>query len=106
MVEALKAYEELKTQGITARVIDLYSIKPLDVATLKKAAKETNALIVVEDHYPEGGIGEAVSTALTGFKTPVISLAVKKLPMSGKPTELLAYEEIDAEAIVKTVKNI
>ncbi len=106
LVEALKAYEELKTQGITARVIDLYSIKPLDVATLKKAAKETNALIVVEDHYPEGGIGEAVSTALTGFKTPVISLAVKKLPMSGKPTELLAYEEIDAEAIVKTVKNI
>ena len=106
LVEALKAYEELKNQGITARVIDLYSIKPLDVATLKKASKETNALIVVEDHYPEGGIGEAVSTALSGSKIPIISLAVRKLPMSGKPAELLAYEEINAEAIVKAVKNI
>ncbi len=106
LVEALKAYELLKKQGITARIIDLYSIKPLDVATLKKAAKETNALIVVEDHYPAGGIGEAVATALSGSKTPVISLAVKKLPMSGKPAELLTYEEINADAIVTAVKSL
>lgn len=107
LVEALKAHKELATQGIRARVIDLYSIKPLDLTTLKKAASQTKAIIVVEDHYPEGGIGEAVAAALAneGFKTPVISLAVTKLPMSGKPDELLAYEAINATAIAQTVKN-
>ncbi len=107
LVEALKAHKELAKQGIRARVIDLYSIKPLDIATLKKAASQTKAIITVEDHYPEGGIGEAVSAALAteGFKTPVISLAVRKLPMSGKPAELLAYEVIEAAAIAETAKN-
>ena len=106
LVEALKAYKELAAQGIKVRVIDLYSIKPLDIATLKKAASQTKAIIVVEDHYPEGGIGEAVAAALSGSKTPVFSLAVRKLPMSGKPAELLGYEEIDCAAIAKAVKNI
>lgn len=106
LYEALKAYEELKKEDIIIRVIDLYSIKPLDVKTLEKAAKETKAIITVEDHYEYGGIGEAVKVALSGNTTPIHSLAVKKLPESGKPDELLTYEEINAEAIIKTVKSI
>ncbi len=102
LYEALKAYTELKKANITARVIDLYSVKPLDVKTLQKAATETRAILVVEDHYAAGGLGEAVAAALSEHKTPVISLAVTKLPQSGKPAELLAYEQIDAAAIVRT----
>lgn len=104
--EALSAYEKLKAENILIRVIDLYSIKPLDIDTLKKAAQETTAIITVEDHYPFGGIGEAVSTCLSGIKTRVYSLAVRKMPRSGKPQELLEYEEISADAIVKLVKEI
>lgn len=100
--EALKAHTELKKNNVNARVIDLYSIKPLDIATLKKAAAETRAIIVVEDHYAQGGIGEAVAAALSGHKTPVVQLAVTKLPMSGSPEKLLAYEGIDAAGIVRT----
>ena len=101
--EALKAYEILMKEGVAIRVIDLYSIQPLDVATLKKAAKETKAIITVEDHYPAGGIGEAVAAALSG--KVVTRLAVTKVPHSGKPEELLMYEEIDAAAIVKKVRE-
>lgn len=104
--EALKAYETLKKEGIVIRVIDLYSIKPLDVKTLEIAAKETKTLIVVEDHYEFGGIGEAVKSALSGTATPIISLAVRKEPHSGKPQELLDYEEISSTAIVKKVKSL
>ncbi len=102
--EALKAYDILKAKGIAVRVIDLYSIKPLDIRTLQKAAKETKAIITVEDHHIGGGIGEAVATALTGYK--VYPLAVTKMPRSGKPDELLEYEGISASAIVKKVKQI
>ncbi len=108
--EALKAYEQLQKEGINIRIIDLYSIKPLDVATLKKSAEETKNIVVVEDHYAEGGIGEAVASALaTSVKLSsykVSSLAVRKMPKSGKPEELLAYEEIDANAIVKQIKKL
>jgi len=105
LFEALAAYEELQKEGVAIRVIDLYSIKPLDQATLEKAAAETKAIIVVEDHYAEGGIGEAVASALSHIKkTPVYSLAVRKMPKSGKPEELLNYEEISKEAIVKKVR--
>ncbi|MBI2334866.1 transketolase [Candidatus Daviesbacteria bacterium] len=99
--EALEAYEILKKSNIFVRVIDLYSIKPLDLATLKKAAKETKFIITVEDHHPEGGLGEAVAAALTGV--PVTSLAVRKIPTSGKPQELLDYEDISRDAIVRKV---
>ena len=108
--EALAAYEELLKENINIRVIDLYSVKPLDIATLKKAAQETNAVITVEDNFVEGGIGEAVAAALasvgklSGYK--VESLAVRKIPHSGKPEELLAYEEIDKNAIIKAVKKL
>jgi transketolase len=106
--EALKAYDALQKEGINIRVIDLYSIKPLDVETLKKAAQETKNIIVVEDHYIEGGIGEAVAAALSvdSRQNTVYRLAVCKMPRSGKPEELLAYEEIDSAAIIKKVKSL
>ncbi|MGA2400998.1 MAG: transketolase [Syntrophobacteraceae bacterium] len=104
--EALKAYEELRKQGILIRVIDLYSIKPLDETTLREAASATGLIITVEDHYPEGGIGEAVRSALAAFCVPVHSLAVRSKPKSGKPEELLDYEEISENAIVRKVKSL
>ena len=104
--EALKAYEILRKDGINIRVIDLYSIKPLDVETLKKAGEETFFLLTVEDHYPAGGIGEAVMGALSGFTIAVRSLAVTEKPKSGKPDELLGYEKISSSAIVSTVKEM
>jgi transketolase len=106
LYECLKAYERMSALGIKCRVIDLYSIKPVDVGTLVRACKETKALVVVEDHFAEGGMGEAVRSALVYETTPVHSLAVRKMPKSGKPDELLAYEEIDAEAIERKVEQI
>lgn len=104
--EALKAQQFLEKQGIKVRVIDLYSIKPLDEETLKKAAQETQAIITVEDHYPEGGLGEAVKSVLVNQPTPIHSLAVKEMPRSGSPEDLLRLMEIDAKAIVEKVKAI
>jgi transketolase len=104
--EALKAADMLAAADIHARVIDLYSVKPLDLVTLHKAAAETAAIITIEDHYAEGGIGEAVAAALSDVATPVFSLAVRKPPMSGKPQELLACEDIDAAAIVRRVQEL
>jgi transketolase len=104
--EALKAHEELRNEGISVRVIDLYSIKPLDRDTLRQAAEETGALITVEDAAEEGGIGEAVRGALGESSAPVYSLAVRKLPKSGKPGELLDYEEISSGAIAAEVREI
>ena len=104
--ESLRAYDELMKDNIAVRVIDLYSIKPVDEAALKSAARSTKAIIVVEDHSPEGGMGEAVRSALAGSTTPVYSLAVRKLPRSGKPEELLEFEGISAAAIVRKVKEL
>ncbi len=99
--EALKAYEELKGQGIHIRVIDLYSIKPLDLVTLRKALSDTKAIITVEDHYPAGGIGEAVKSEIGSDR--VYSLACRKSPKSGTPEELLDYEEISAKHITDLI---
>ena len=104
--EALKAYEELKKEGIYIRVIDLYSIKPVDSNTLKRAAESTKALITVEDHFPEGGIGEAVRSAIWEEEIVVHSLAVRKMPKSGKPAELLEFEEISKDSIIHTVRSL
>jgi transketolase len=104
--EALKAYEALKEQGMLVRVIDLYSIKPVDADALARAARETGAILTVEDHYAEGGLGEAVMNALSGEGVPVRSLAVRKMARSGKPDELLQFEEINHEAIVAKVQEI
>ncbi len=104
--EALAAYEALKKTGVLIRVIDLYSVKPLDWATLAEAARETAALITVEDHYPAGGIGEAVLAALAGLPGNVSTLAVKQMPRSGTPAELLDFEGISRAAIISKVKEV
>lgn len=106
--ETLKAYEELKKENIFIRVIDCYSIKPIDKTTILKAAQDTKALITVEDHYPYGGLGSVVAQTLanTKNKTPQYILTVNKTPKSGTPRELLDYEEISSYAIIKKVKTI
>jgi transketolase len=104
--EALAAYEELKKDDILIGVIDLYSIKPIDVRTLTRAALDTGMILTVEDHFAEGGMGEAVRSALTGVPVAIHSLAVRNMPKSGQPRELLDYEEISKKAIIKKVKEI
>ncbi|MEX1052311.1 MAG: transketolase C-terminal domain-containing protein, partial [Patescibacteria group bacterium] len=104
--EALKAYAELKKEGIDVAVVDLYSVKPLDEKTIKGMTEKIKNVVVVEDHYPAGGLGEAVMTVLTEVNVRLKHLCVKKLPKSGQPEELLRYEEIDSEAIISTVKNL
>jgi transketolase len=104
--EALAACEELRREGIDVRVIDLYSVKPLDEGTLRRAARETGAIVTVEDHVPEGGLGEAVLSALAEENVVSRMLAVRKLPHSGKPDELLAYEGISAASIVQAVREL
>jgi transketolase len=104
--EALQAYDDLKKEGISVRIIDLYSIKPIDQDTIKDAAKNTKAFITIEDHFSEGGIGEAVRSAITESHVPVYSLAVRKMPRSGKPSELLDYEEISKNAIISKVRSL
>ncbi|MFA5072735.1 MAG: transketolase [Nitrospirota bacterium] len=104
--EAIRAYDELKKQDISIRVIDLYSIKPIDTAVLEQAAHDTKAIITVEDHYEAGGIGEAVKSALAKKPMSLYSLCVRKTPKSGKPQELLEYEEISSRAIIRKVTEI
>ena len=104
--EALAAGEELQKEGIAVRVIDLYCIKPVDEKTLREAAAATGLLITVEDHVPEGGLGEAVRSALWNTGARVASLAVRKKPKSGKPRELLDFEEISARAIADKVREL
>lgn len=104
--QALKAYEQLKDAGIAARVIDLYSIKPIDRLTLRAAAMETQLLLTVEDHYAAGGIGEAVMHALADDPVPIFALCVEKRPRSGSPDELLEDHGISAKAIVAKAKEI
>jgi transketolase len=104
--ETLKAYEELRKDGILIRVIDLYSIKQLDEAAIREAARATGFIITVEDHFAEGGIGEAVRSALGTVAVPIHSLAVRRLPKSGKPEELLDYEGISHRAIIEKTKML
>jgi transketolase len=107
--EALRAADALTDDGIAARVIDLYSIKPLDTETLLAASEATGGrLVTVEDHWPEGGLGEAVVSALAeAGETPHVALlAVRGMPSSGKPGELLAAAGIDAEAIAAAARRV
>ena len=106
--EALSACDELKKEGIQVRVIDLYCVKPIEKEALDQATEGVRSIITVEDHRPEGGIGEAVRSALADGRKgiPIYSLAVRKMPRSGKPNELIDYEEISKGAIVKKVKEI
>ena len=112
--EALKAHDQLKADGINIRVVDCYSVKPIDAETLLRCASETeNGVLTVEDHWPEGGLGEAVLHALTdraasnATATPVVKiLGVRDLPGSGTPAELLHAAGIDADGIVAAVKEM
>jgi transketolase len=104
--EALKAHDHLLAEGLYIRIIDLYSIKPIDAAALREAAEVTGFVITVEDHYAEGGLGEAVRSALAAVNTVrVHCLAVRKHPKSGKPDELLDDEGISAHAIIEQVRS-
>lgn len=107
LTEALKAYDQLKKQGVSIRVIDLFSVRPVDARALLKAAAATNnTIITVEDHYPAGGIGDAVAEAVGPEGVRVYRLAVREVPHSGKPEELLAKYKIDAQAIVEQVHAV
>jgi transketolase len=102
--EALAAASKLETEGIAIRVIDAYSVKPIDAATIINAAKETGGrLIVVEDHYQEGGLGDAVLEAV-GNRARVVKLAVREIPRSGPPEALLDKYGISSKHIIQTVK--
>jgi transketolase len=107
LYEALQAADALKSEGIGITVIDAYSIKPLAKDVIKAAAKKTKNLVVtVEDHYAEGGLGDAVAGELSADGIKVHKMAVRELPRSGKAAELLAKYGIDANAIISKVKEL
>ncbi|XP_066436833.1 transketolase-like protein 1 [Eleutherodactylus coqui] len=105
--EALTAADELAKQGINIRVVDPFTIKPLDAATIISSGRATGGhIITVEDHYKEGGIGDAVAAAVAAEPGFIVqSLAVRGVPRSGKPTELLEVFGISAKCIVEAVKS-
>lgn len=103
--EALAAHAELAGAGVAIRVIDLYSLKPVDTQTLLRAASETKGIVTVEDHGACGGLGEAVAAAVAG-RAPVEILAVRELPRSGTPAELMHAYGIDKAAIVAAVRRL
>jgi transketolase len=105
--EALKAYDQLKAAGTAIRVIDLYSVAPVDRDGLVKAGHATGGrLITVEDHYAAGGLGDAVAEAVTGAGLTVRRLAVREIPHSGTPEELLERYGISARDIVEAVQEV
>jgi transketolase len=106
--EALKAAETLADENISVRVIDAYSVKPIDAETLQAAAEATGRIVTVEDHWPEGGLGDAVLDALAGSdeQAHVVKLAVREMPRSGKAAELMAAYGIDADAIARAVRQL
>jgi transketolase len=106
--EALKAADALAEEDISARVIDLYSVKPIDADTLRTAAEATGAIVTAEDHWPEGGIAEAVLAvfAADDERPPIVRLAVQGMPGSGKPAELLAAAGIDADHIADAARTL
>ncbi len=106
--ECLRAADRLAADGVSARVLDCYSVKPIDAAALRAAADDIGLILVVEDHRIEGGLGDAVLGALAGTGTltgRVIKLAVTDMPGSGSPEELRAWARIDADAVVETVRE-
>jgi transketolase len=105
--ECLAAADDLSGRGIPARVIDLYSVKPVDADALVSAATDTKALVTVEDHWAEGGIGETAAVALAdaGVSTRLVRLAVLERPGSGPPESLLAAAGIDAAHIASAVER-
>jgi transketolase len=107
LYEALKAYDQLKSSGTAIRVIDLYSLAPIDAKALVAAGNATGGCIItVEDHYLAGGIGDAVAEAVGETGIQVHRIGVKEIPRSGKPEELLDRYGISAKHIVEAVMNV
>jgi transketolase len=103
--EALKAHDQLKEQGINITVIDAYSVQPVDASTLVDAARAAGGTVItVEDHYAAGGLGDAVSEALASAGITVQRLAVREIPHSGQPDELIDRYGISARHIVAAVQ--
>ena len=107
LFEALKAYDQLQSAGMAVRVIDLYSIAPIDRATLLESGQATQRrMLTVEDHYAHGGLGDAVLSAVATEGIKVHKLAVREIPHSGKPDELIDHYGIGVRSIVAAVKQI
>jgi transketolase len=107
LFEALKACDELKAAGVAIRVVDLYSLQPIDAASLVRCAHDTGGrLITVEDHYEGGGLGDAVAAAVAAHGFTVRRLAVREIPRSGTPEQLLDRYGISARHIVEAVKAL
>jgi transketolase len=107
LTEALKAYDLLKAQGVMIRVIDIFSVKPIDKALLIESAKRTNnTILVVEDHHIEGGIGDAVAAAVSPEGIRVHKVGVHEMPRSGKPEELLNHFGLSAAKIAEKVRSL
>jgi transketolase len=106
--EAVKAAEQLAGEGVHARVLDAYSIKPIDAEAVQAAARECGAIVTVEDHWAEGGLGDAVLAALAegDDHAKVVKLAVREMPTSGTPEELLHEARIDAAAIADAASKL
>ena len=106
--EGLKAADALEADGINVRVIDLYSVKPIDDKTLREAAEATGLLVTVEDHWPEGGLGDAVLGVFADAETrpKIVKLAVSGMPSSGTPAELLDAAGIDAAHIAAAARRL
>lgn len=106
LFEALKGYDQLKAAGITARIIDLYSIAPIDRNTLVESGRSTHGrILTVEDHYAHGGLGDAVLSAVATEGIKVHKLAVREIPHSGKPEELVDHYGIGVRSIVEAAKQ-
>jgi transketolase len=103
--EALIAYEELKKENIPVRLIDAYSVQPMDPKIRKEVEKAGNKVVVVEDHFRSGGLGDAVAALLAG-QADILHLAVDELPRSGEPQELLDKYGLSAKHIRKAVKQL
>jgi transketolase len=109
LVEGLKAADALAEEGIDVRVIDAYSVKPIDAETLRSALAETGLVVVVEDHWAEGGLGDAVLDAVASGEGElggrVVKLAVTEMPSSGSPEELRDWAGISAPKIAQAVRS-
>lgn len=107
LFEALKAYDQLKAANLSVRVIDLYSIAPIDRNTLLESGKSTQGrILTVEDHYAHGGLGDAVLNAVATEGIKVRKLAVREIPHSGKPEELIDHYGIGVRSIVEVAKQL
>jgi transketolase len=106
--EALAAANALAAEGVAVRVVDLYSVKPIDEQTLIEAAEATGVIVTIEDHHPEGGIGDAVLEVFADSisRPRIVTLAVRVMPTSGTPSELLAQAGIDRITIAQTVRSL